>query len=623
MYLTADAIISAIQTLSTHVHPFFGITFLACKANELPVAREVPVSVDRLTHDHLNAFHRLDRTTEHFFQPFKSARMWVSARYASTGLQTANTQTFHPVFLHKKRTKTWGFSQDYVAEIARILEESNFPVRAPTWPLSVWLFKNTKLKRGLEPRGLIELFYESFKITEDERDKLFDDDFSQLSLPSGTLFTETPPLITDVLAHFPTPPDITREPVGLLASMSIQHTELSSDLSLEFGDRLTLITGDNGLGKSFLLEIAWWITTGEWADRPAFPHRSQQIGVPRVEYELKEGSGRRIAGGFSFNYLRNNWALTASTPHVSALCLFARADGSFAVFDPVRSQLQGISGENVGRLTSDQVWNGRPGIIEGLIRDWVRWQFAEESRSFARFCNVLHRLSPQDLGQLTPDDPIRIPGDPRDMPTIRHNYGTVPIVHASSGVQRILQLAYLIIWCWQEHELAASQASTQPLRRMLVFVDELEAHLHPKWQRMVLPSLMAVNQVLSDELSVQSVIATHSPMILASMEPSFDAKQDALYHLFAHTDLVRLEEIPFVKYGDASGWLTSPVFGLQHARSREAEKAIERAKALQLADETDTQAVAELTEELRRVLSNEDSFWPRWLYFSDTHGSLE
>ena len=426
----------------------------------------------------------------------------------------------------------------------------------------------------------------------------------------------------EVLEHFPPPPDSVKEPVGLLSSMSIQHTELSSSLSIEFGDRLTLITGDNGLGKSFLLEFAWWITTGEWADKPAYPYRSQRIGVPRVDFELKESAGRRISGGFVFNQMRNSWTLTTSTPHLSALCLFARADGSFAAFDPIRNQLQGISREGVGRLTSDQVWNGKPGLIEGLIRDWVRWQKADDSTTFSRFCEVLRRLSPQDLGQLTPDASIRLPGDPRDMPTIRHNYGTVPIVHASSGVQRILQLAYLIIWSWQEHELAASQASRQPLRRLLVFVDELEAHLHPKWQRMVLPSLMAVTDLLSENLSIQSVVATHSPMILASMEPDFDPTQDVLYHLYAHADDVRLDEMPFVKYGDASGWLTSPVFGLQHARSREAEQAIERAKALQLAEETDARAVRELTDELRRLLPNEDSFWPRWLYFAESHGAL-
>ena len=35
-------------------------------------------------------------------------------------------------------------------------------------------------------------------------------------------------------------------------------------LSLVFGQRLNLLTGDNGLGKSFLLDIAWWALTRRW-----------------------------------------------------------------------------------------------------------------------------------------------------------------------------------------------------------------------------------------------------------------------------------------------------------------------------------------------------------------------
>ena len=151
MYLTADAVISAVQILSTRVHPFLGITFLACKAHELPVGRETTISVDGFTNDHLSIFHRVDRTTKHFFQPFKSVRFWVSARYASTGLQTANTQTFYPVFLHKRRSKTWGFSLAYIDQIGKILAENNLPKRAPSWPLAVWLFKDVKLKTGMDP----------------------------------------------------------------------------------------------------------------------------------------------------------------------------------------------------------------------------------------------------------------------------------------------------------------------------------------------------------------------------------------------------------------------------------------------------------------------------------------
>lgn len=35
-------------------------------------------------------------------------------------------------------------------------------------------------------------------------------------------------------------------------------------MNLEFVQRLNLITGDNGLGKSFLLDIAWWAMPRNW-----------------------------------------------------------------------------------------------------------------------------------------------------------------------------------------------------------------------------------------------------------------------------------------------------------------------------------------------------------------------
>ncbi len=33
---------------------------------------------------------------------------------------------------------------------------------------------------------------------------------------------------------------------------------------MELAPRLNLITGDNGLGKSFLLDVAWWALTRRW-----------------------------------------------------------------------------------------------------------------------------------------------------------------------------------------------------------------------------------------------------------------------------------------------------------------------------------------------------------------------
>ncbi len=621
MYLTAQAVTDAIRVLSERVHPFLGITFLACKAHGLSIGNDENVSVDRLTHEHLNKFHRLDRKSEHFFQPFRSVQQWVSPRYASTGLQTANTQTFSSVFLHKKRSSRWGFAEDYLSRIQQILHEDNLPEKVPSWPLAIWLLKGVELGSNADPRGLLEIFYEQFRITESERSQLFEDDFSGLPSADGDYFSDEPLVVSSVLQEFDPPPDRESERGTALTSLKIEFSGLSPKLEIEFGERLSLITGDNGLGKSFLLEFAWWAATGTWAHRPALPDLVNRNGTPRVEYVLRGNSGRLSEAAYEFDYKRNIWSPLSSSPTVEALCIFARADGSFAVHDPVRSKLQGITDDRIGRLTSDDVWDGKAGMIEGLIRDWVRWQKAESKLSFDRFCSVLRKLSPEDLGELRPGATIRVPGDPRDIPTIEHNYGTVPIIHASSGVQRVLLLTYLIIWAWQEHELAASQLARDPLRRLVVFVDEIEAHLHPKWQRIVLPALMSVGEYLSGELSIQTIAATHSPMTLASMEPSFDIEHDVLYHLYTDAGSVKLENIQFVKYGDASGWLTSPLFGLQHARSREAERIIERAKEAQLTEQPGEALVQELTDELRRLLSNDDKFWPRWLYFAEKHGA--
>ena len=151
---------------------------------------------------------------------------------------------------------------------------------------------------------------------------------------------------------------------------------------------------------------------------------------------------------------------------------------------------------------------------------------------------------------------------------------------------------------------------------MVIVVDELEAHLHPKWQRLVLPGLMSIGKLLSQELEIQVIAATHSPMVLASVEDEFSEDSERLAHLSLVDGTVRLERLDYYKYGDMSSWLMSPIFGLPHARSRAAEMVIEDAKALQLSDEPQLDSVKEVTARLKRTLAPDDLFWSRWIYFA-------
>lgn len=622
MYLSANTVVRAINHIKKKVHPFIGITFLACKRHGLAVGTAEELSMDALTRAHLKDHHVIDRGSTHYFQPFRgqAAKWWVDQKYPSAGLQTVNTQTFPSVFLHKTRSKEWGFADDYLQQIVDGLERTRSSVSIPVDALAIWLFKDENLGSIVNFNELVHLFFETYNISPTEQRILFAGRAFDAAASSDAFVSE-PLSMTDVAREFPPPPDASAEGGRTIASLRLVNAGPSEEMQLDFGERLSLITGDNGLGKSFLLDFAWWAATGEWAEKEAVPPLNSNAGKASVEYTLKGHSGSLLTTTSVFDRKLFAWSRPSSAVTVEALAVFSRADGSFAIADPLR-KFTSRGGNFTNSLSAFEVWNGRAGVIEGLIRDWPKWQAASDRKTFDRFSAVLQRLSPDDLGCLTPGPLIRLPGDPRDIPTIVHRYGQVPVTHASSGVQRVLLLAYLIILMWQEHEIAAEQTDSPVLRRMLVIVDELEAHLHPKWQRIVLPALMSVGDLLSSDVVIQIVAATHSPMILASMETAFNVHTDVLYHLYGEGPNVRLEETPFIKYGDASGWLTSPLFGLRHARSREAERAIEDAKALHLSERVTHAEVEEVSSRLKLHLGSDDKFWSRWLYFAEQHGVM-
>jgi len=619
MYISADAALKAIGILRAEVHPFIGITFVACKKYDLSVGTADDVSIDLLTRSHMDLHHRIDQRSSHYFQPFKSSKAWVKEKYPSSGLQTINTQTFGDVFIHPRGSRKWGFDSSYLERMETVLKQAGFPTCIPADALAVWLYKDVDLGDVSNFEDLVLLFFKEYNVTDAEARTVFSMRAMSGQLATEAAFVAEPLEMVSVARALPAPPDAEAEGGRTITSLRLSDAGPARQMRLDFGSRLTIVTGDNGLGKSFLLDFAWWAATGLWADREALPQQSDPKIIPEVEYTLSATSGRLSTFTAKFEQKASGWVRPRGAMTVEALAVFSRADGSFAVADPIRSKFN-QSAPATGSLTQYEVWNGRPGLIEGLIRDWIRWQTSTDRKAFDQFASVLKRLSPEDLGTLVPGSPVRLPGDPREIPTIQHRYGIVPVTHASSGVQRVLLLAYLIIWSWQEHELAADRLGRSPLRRMMVVVDELEAHLHPKWQRIVLPALMGVGDLLSSELALQMIAATHSPMILASMESSFDPSNDVLYHLYGDGPTVKLEETAFVKYGDASGWLTSPLFGLRHARSREAELAIEDAKRLQLSDEASSREVAVVSEKLKMHLAGDDKFWPRWLYFAEQHG---
>jgi hypothetical protein len=115
---------------------------------------------------------------------------------------------------------------------------------------------------------------------------------------------------------------------------------------------------------------------------------------------------------------------------------------------------------------------------------------------------------------------------------------TLPATALSDGYQSMLAwIADLLGHAFLEGD-ANVQASTL---RGIVLLDEIDLHLHPSWQRRLVPLLKQVFPQL------QFIVTTHSPLVLAGFE------QDEIVRLRLQGDLVGQEPAPL-----QPGLLTAP-----------------------------------------------------------------
>ncbi|MCD4765102.1 MAG: AAA family ATPase [Methanosarcinales archaeon] len=100
----------------------------------------------------------------------------------------------------------------------------------------------------------------------------------------------------------------------------------------------------------------------------------------------------------------------------------------------------------------------------------------------------------------------------------------------------------------------ANPDSTKPLKGSgIVLIDEIDLHLHPKWQRMIVPKLLDVFP------NCQFIISTHSPHVITHVQP------DRLF-LLKQTDLGIVAEKPSESYGKNVDRVLEDIMGLKTTR---------------------------------------------------------
>jgi len=425
----------------------------------------------------------------------------------------------------------------------------------------------------------------------------------------------------------------------MLHSIAMEGIGPARTMRIDLAPRLNLIAGDNGLGKSFLLDVAWWLLTRTWASAPIRPlakrtlKPGERFQRPKasVTFTIDAARGTREYT-LDYDWPKQEWKRVAGRPPSPGLVLYARVDGGFGVWDPARNywrEAPSVGVDDPERPASflfdtEHVWNGLTAkdgrvVCQGLLHDWVEWQRSGDV-DFRNLTAVLRHLSPPDGPMLEPGLPRRISlDDVRFVPTLKLPYGEVPIVHASAGMRRVVALGYLLVWAFREHRSACELLGQRPEKRIIFLIDEIEAHLHPRWQRAILPVVLDVATGLSANAKVQVLATTHSPFVPLSVETEVDT-HDRLWDL----DLVNAEaSLSLRKWevrGDAMAWATSNLFDLKSTRSREGEAAIQAIEDVMRRHAADpgsvtTRQIAAVDKQLAQALSAHDPIFARWHAF--------
>ncbi|WP_395146162.1 AAA family ATPase [Armatimonas sp.] len=421
----------------------------------------------------------------------------------------------------------------------------------------------------------------------------------------------------------------------------IENVGPVNELTIDFSPRLNFITGDNGLGKSFLLDIFWWAAVQKW---PTEINQSLTVGHPILPKDrLKQARIVRESTidqrvDFNFDRKSQKWSTIQPIRHRSnSILIYMQSDGSISISDRSRNYKQktinsvpddyimGIPDSDPYVFTYTEILSGLKNngnqICNGLIQDWAYWQ-KDQNENFSLLKKIVQIIGKgTDIAGI--GDLIRVyVDDVRDIPTIVMPYGEVPLSHISSGAKRLLTLSYLLVWTWQEHKRASQLRDIPITKEIILLIDEIDAHLHPKWQRTIVKSLMEAINILAPEVNIQFVATTHSPLVMASIEPFFDPEQDAWFDLDLNRESGQVEvtKRPWYRRGDADAWLKSEAFDQKSGYALETEQAIADADAAMGNSETTREQALAIDQRLLRLLGDIDTFWIRWRFYFEDRG---
>lgn len=307
---------------------------------------------------------------------------------------------------------------------------------------------------------------------------------------------------------------------------------------------LALLVGGNGAGKSSVLQaIAGYFTALAplYGAAPLGPADIRQgIGQARIEVFWTEG-GRGPLGGEGRLFRTSEWMLDRKVgPGYAFSPDGMRGPANDAlhwardVAAPTQDPVGVVALYDVYRLLPPTTVTGPDiaAVIDHRCRDALAPSTRRETSSPYRHAQLKHWIVNLDYWRLkarvdrgqdsllwetlrkaldTIFSPYTFIGvDDRFNVLFKTPTGTVPIESLSDGFRSVFVIVSDLLL---RLSLAAPRPEDILAQEAVCMIDEVDAHLHPRWQERVIPSLRALFPC------VQFIATTHSPIVVSTASP--------------------------------------------------------------------------------------------------------
>ena len=340
-----------------------------------------------------------------------------------------------------------------------------------------------------------------------------------------------------------------RETTMKLKAVQIENYRAIKSLTLDLDPQLTVLHGANGCGKTSIL------TAIALAFAPSMHAAGRRVdldrhigGLPYPKIQLL-GENDEILSRVEANHLAEaasgiGWGHT--NEHGQFIAGEAERSANlppFVFYDIDRAVVSSLKEREVGANVN--------------YNQLFEWFYASENQEL----RLRERDDPNttlgDLaavrravcGMIPGASKPRIEMEPPRLVVSLADGVEFSLEQLSDGYRNVLALAADIAWQMaMQHEAPAPHS---PSTEAIVLIDEIELHLHPRWQQHILPDLTNTFP------NAQFVVATHSPQVLSTIQPQH------VVELSEENGNIVVDGAASATYGAEAGDVLTSVMGVE------------------------------------------------------------